>query len=442
MAEYPRINQSPFFKTFPRPRRSALFPQNPTHRPAAKNADAPNNLQHYPLMRSVLGHGEAPRAPHTPHPQHMPHTPHMSEAHVADTHAPTTPEYVMPNMPDKPPVSNALISPNAMQQQGRQRNMLGMPLRSEPSQPPPPTISPAEHFQNVNARLPDGVRYEPLDDDIKTAMLALNSGSPPKPPQVVNQANQINQANHMPPHPEPAQHASQHAVANPTEQLRKVNKGLPDGIRYEPYEKYDEETKAALQALNNGTLGKPHTTNHTPPEPPPVNHALPNSKNSTKNPSTDHTHTPSKSSSIPIASPETEKLLERLIQDERNASVYYQYLAEIAPKGVFQTTLVEFIEDCGTRLSQYQNILQNLHGRTWEPKNPPINTNVGFDRGVEIAVIEENKILRAMAELLERIEDDPSTRSMQKLLNKRIIQLNWLQWALFRVKTEGMRQSY
>lgn len=144
------------------------------------------------------------------------------------------------------------------------------------------------------------------------------------------------------------------------------------------------------------------------------------------------------------------ELLERLIQDERNASVYYKYLSENAPSAGYQETLTGVAKDCEERCLGYQQILQSLYARSFEPKETPVTTTVGFDRGIEIAVSEERKILESMAELLDEIEEieeiehlkgRASARAMQNLINKRMIRLSWLQWTMYQMRSQPVSGS-
>ena len=225
---------------------------------------------------------------------------------------------------------------------------------------------------------------------------AVQQASVPKSPQMLEPIE--------PPAPEDA-----------AQRFRQVNRGLPDGVRFEPL---DDETKAALErlgkiqeeAVEEEVREEVREAKAIAPPRAPVPQPVPTppvlvSQESTK----------------------SAEVLERLIQDERNASIYYQGLSGIAPAEDMQASLQAIAKDCEAWRGQYQQILQKLHEKTFEPKNTTINVTVQFDRGVEMAASEERKILESMAELIDHLEDRDSAKVMQNLINKRMIRLSWLQ---------------
>jgi len=164
-----------------------------------------------------------------------------------------------------------------------------------------------------------------------------------------------------------------HPPITPAEHFQQVNRNLPDGVRFEPL---DEETKAALRSLG---MDKPAPE----PAPEPVTVSSPES-----------------APAPALVSENDIPLLERLIQDEKNASVYYQYLSEIAPSDDLAIALKDIANNCEVRYQQYKQILQTRHGRAFEAVDKPVNTTIAFNPGIEMALLEEHKILEAMSELI------------------------------------------
>jgi len=169
------------------------------------------------------------------------------------------------------------------------------------------------------------------------------------------------------------------------ERFRQANRGLPDGVRFEPI---DDETKAALEKL-----GKAPAAETEEPQ-------------------------------IETQNDECIPLLERLIQDERNASLFYAYLSGIAPSEEHKHAIQEISRECENRSRQYNQILQSRHNRSFDAKEPQINMTMSFSQGVQVAITEERKILEAMAALIESLED---AQTVQNMLNKRLIKLSFLQ---------------
>ena len=275
------------------------------------------------------------------------------------------------------------------------RGMLGQPLTPQPWHPPPqaqeeiveedlPDLSTpeaaAEHIQQINQGLPDGVKYEAMDEETQAALRKIqgmqNTAQTPPP---------------VPTQPQTPEVAATH--------IQQVNRGLPDGVRYEPI---DEETKAALEKIQG--------MQNTPPAMPEEN--LPALQEV----------------AAPQSRPNTNAdLLKRLVQDEQNAYQYYQYLSEIAPSEDLQKKLQEISQSCNNRRNTYRQMLQN----DFDVKEIQVNNSIQFAQGMEIAVREETKILDNMAKLIEQSESDSN---LQNMLNKRLIQQNWLQWALLQTK--------
>jgi len=50
MADYPRLSQSPFFKTFATSRTGNVPRNHPLQRGTHNHASEPGSLQHYPMM--------------------------------------------------------------------------------------------------------------------------------------------------------------------------------------------------------------------------------------------------------------------------------------------------------------------------------------------------------------------------------------------------------
>ncbi|MCL2421652.1 MAG: hypothetical protein FWD03_07335 [Defluviitaleaceae bacterium] len=329
------------------------------------------NLQHYPILPGVLARGNPSRPQQQQTQQPAPFQ---------------RPPMIPPPQPPTPP--------NAPHRQ-LPMNQHMMPPREQPM--PPQMVQP----QTMMPQVPQPMQSAPAQPD-----------SQPLPPQTA------------------------------AERFRQVNRGLPDGVTFEPL---DEETKAALQKLGMAPSQSPQTPSSppSPPQTPPVP-ATPSSMPfpsgpippmpMTATPITPKPETSNIQETPAMSSPESAALLEQIIQDERNASIFYQHLSGISPSGEFQESLQGIARDCESHTTQLRQLLQKTHGRPFEPKNTPINTTVGFAQGVQMAVNEERKVLDTMAKLIDQLADSSDKYAVQNLLNKRMIRLNWLQWAMFQAK--------
>ena len=280
------------------------------------------------------------------------------------------------------------------------KGMLGQPLTPQPWQPEPfvqeaivqedlPDLSSpeaaAEHIQQINLDLPDGVRYEAMNEETQVAL------------QKIQGAQAVTQPPPPAPAPTPPVQAPPQTPEVAANHIQQVNRGLPDGVRYEPI---DEETKAALQKIQ-----------------------------AIQNQNTEETSS-EQVEIIPTPDPspqENTSLLKRLIQDEQNAYQFYQYLSEIAPLEDLQKKLQEISRVCHNRRNTYTQMLQD----DFNAEEIQINNTIQFAQGIAIALREETKILDNMAKLIEQSGNDSN---LQNLLNKRLILQNWLQWALLQTK--------
>ena len=412
MADYPSLNRSPFFKSFAKAHRvggivqkNQRLMQQSTNR-STNNMDMAEsgNLQHYtmppirqvtyPMPQDTVSQAIPPMLQGAM-PQNMPAMPHnlMAQPMLHGPHnaipqpMPPRPHNAMPQpMPPRPhnamPQSmphgpHNIMPQNPMPQHTPTMQPIGQPDPASSMPAPPSPQNAAERFQTINRGLPDGVRFEPLDDETKAALKKLGlSGPAPKP------------ADSPPAQPQP--------------------KTQPQPLPAQPQPKTQPQSPPARPQPNIQPQSPPdQQQSKTQPQPPSESFAA-----------------------LPEHPPESIALLERLIQNERNAAVYYQYLSEIAPVNEFKDALQEITRDCENRRGQFSEILKNLNGQEFEPKNTPINTAVEFNQGVDIAFMEERKVLEAMAELIDKFgsSEEKNAYIMQNMLNKRMIRLNWLQW--------------
>jgi hypothetical protein len=227
----------------------------------------------------------------------------------------------------------------------------------------------------------------------------LGRGEPPRTPQQQKQKTvalamqTVPQAAAVPP-------------ITPAERFQQVNKGLPDGVVYEPL---DEQTKSLLRSMNKTQAAE------SVPQPP----------QQFQQPLQQPLQQPPKQADIP----QNADLLERLIQDERNASVFYRFLSGVAPAGEYQETLSHIAGECAARYGRYRQLLQDTDGHDFAPEETVINPSAGYAAGVRFAVAEEHKMLRAMADLLDSGFEGEHARVVQGLFNKKLVRQQWLMWA-------------
>jgi len=237
--------------------------------------------------------------------------------------------------------------------------------------------------------------------------------------------------------PTPTQHAanrpSTHAEATqqPSQeqavrQFRRANKGLPDGVRYEPL---DENTMRLLR--ENGHLPPAEPTQQTQapapstvqaPEPlVPVQPAI----TGLTSPQ------PMTATPLPSAAPPDSlsivKVIEGLVQDERNAHVFYSHLAKTAQGNASEPALTEIANDSSQHAAKFTQILARQFGSNFTPVEAEINTGLELTNALALALEEENKSLRILAELLEGVANTESEKIIQRIINKKVVNYNQLE---------------
>jgi hypothetical protein len=311
----------------------------------------------------------------------------------------------------------------------------------------------------INESPPDGLRLFPLMAENKNSG-ELKSVNPLKPvqkavpPQGGNKMNRF-QTTPQAMRPHTQQQPQQHTPERAAEQFRRVNKSLPDGVRYEPL---DEETVRLLR--DNGHLpeqpqsqpvqqmqSQPVQQTQSQPvqqTPPPQ----PMQIVDTRTPMIPQPQVPSFASAsttastieaspifpslspppslpppppLPPLAPEIAGILEELAQDERNAQVFYGHFSRNAPKPEVKEALAGISKECGVRLRLYAGLLVQHFNRQFFPEETEINIGITFVDAISLALLEENKSLVVLAELLDKVNNTVAEKDIQRILSKKII---------------------
>ena len=294
-----------------------------------------------------------------------------------------------------------------------------------------------EHEQAIQHDNPGTLRLYPLESNTNPAQagrraMPVNPLSHPRQqrgqgytmaPPIMPPHNTLGQ--HIPPRaaqPSPMPHQVRppgfNASAPPPEQpmpqeqavakFRRANQGLPDGVRYEPL---DEDTLRLLR--ENGHLPE------APPAPAPTPMQAPMQAPVTAAP------TPP-SQEVTQSNKDITNIIEGIIQDERNAQIFYSHMATTAAGQAMAAAVTEIASDCHKHTQQLTQLLASHFGSGFTPIEAEINKGLDFEDALALALIEENKSLRVLAELMDTVSHAESEKIIQRIINKKVVNYNRL----------------
>jgi len=206
----------------------------------------------------------------------------------------------------------------------------------------------------------------------------------PTPPPQNRQQAQVQAQASAPPTPQ-----------NAAEQFRRMNKNLPDGVKYEPL---DDETMRILKMAQLSAQGAPNT----PQSAPQIKEVPP-------------------SPSIPVIPPEIAKSIETLTQDEYNAQVFYTGISQNVSNEATKKSLTELAKDCEARHKKYTQMLKMHFDIEFTPAEKEINTSLPFSNAISLALSEESKTLSTLCSLLGQVEGTPMERQIERTIIKKIL---------------------
>jgi len=246
----------------------------------------------------------------------------------------------------------------------------------------------AQFFRRANKSLPDGVRYEPLDD-ATMRLLREHGHLPPEEPKAVDQQAQMQ-------------------APSPQIPSTQMQAPLMPGQGPVP-------NPGAMNLAHQSPVPMPQAM--APPMPAPAGPHL-------QHPTMPHAHQPA---AIPQDSKPTAKIIEGLIQYERNAHVFYSSLAKVAEGQTTEPVLTTIANDSNMYTSHFSHMLLRQFGSNFAPAETEINTGLGLKESLALALEEENKSMRILTELLENVANTESEKLIQRVINRKIVNYNQLE---------------
>jgi rubrerythrin len=128
----------------------------------------------------------------------------------------------------------------------------------------------------------------------------------------------------------------------------------------------------------------------------------------------------------PTHPPEAIKTIEKLLQDNLNAYVFYKYVTGIAPNGEARDILSSFTEECVNNKNQYDTLLERFYAHSFTPSERETDAGLSYAKALELAVLEENKAINTLADLINTFHDPEAERILQRIINKKIAGYNHL----------------
>ncbi|MCL2240120.1 MAG: hypothetical protein FWC07_09250, partial [Defluviitaleaceae bacterium] len=129
----------------------------------------------------------------------------------------------------------------------------------------------------------------------------------------------------------------------------------------------------------------------------------------------------------PDIPPESLKMLEGLLQDARNAHVFYAHVATVAPHTGASEFFIAFSQQCNTQIECYHGMLEKYFNHSFTPSETEINTNLPYENALALALVEENKGINKLADLLCGFAHPEAERALQRVINKKMAGYNQLQ---------------
>ncbi len=219
--------------------------------------------------------------------------------------------------------------------------------------------------------------------------------------------------------PQQQQQAQQQQQQNPAQQF---NQPLPDGVRYEPID--DKTIKELMKNIKiDGGTGKSTEKKQDKPGESLTLPALEPAREEIKE---------ARAEAIPpVQTPAKEdegSTLSQIIQNEYNGSMFYNYMASIAPKDEFRSIMSKISRHCRFREIAFNGLFTRLEGGNYTLKDIDINNTCTFRTGVALALKEEIGILDDYTNLYDSISDPSGVKIINVQILKKLVDISLLSY--------------
>lgn len=121
------------------------------------------------------------------------------------------------------------------------------------------------------------------------------------------------------------------------------------------------------------------------------------------------------------------KYVEDFIQDELNASIFYNELSKKCENKIYRNKLQNIYEECILECNNLKAYYEDIKNEKFEPKCIDINVNIPFKNGLFFAIEEEIKNYDKLCKIIEELPSQ-DTRIFYKMALKKLSRINNIQY--------------
>lgn len=119
--------------------------------------------------------------------------------------------------------------------------------------------------------------------------------------------------------------------------------------------------------------------------------------------------------------------IQDFIQDEANASIFYNELSKKCEHTIYRDRLKNICDDCSLECNTLKSYYEDINNEKFEPKSIPINVNMPFKIGLFLAIEEEIKSYDRLCKIIEEFPPQ-DTRLFYKMALKKLSRINTIQY--------------
>lgn len=148
----------------------------------------------------------------------------------------------------------------------------------------------------------------------------------------------------------------------------------------------------------------------------------------------EETNKTDKTDKTPIVNNNYFEKLTEFIQNERNASIFYKYLASTANKDENAEILDTLSQESLNRYNSLNNIYEDNFGEKFQVKKSKINNTIKFKDGIVWAIEVENRGLIDMVDFYENLDAEKYSKKINSIMYRKTCDISFLHLILSTTK--------